>query len=486
MIGVVLEKNHALGIAVATLEFIKPIRKQRFAGDILNVHPGQGAYRAAARFLDRAVETSGPWIARVREHKRLLLAVAAVQLALVLLAGLSPLAAAVAFLVIGGFIMISAAPAPAGGAAAGALRAQADRAWPWSAEQGWRAVVEAISDPALALDPDDVIVHYNNSVGDLFPRIRTGLHISHLTRSPEVLEAVEAARRSGGRTIAEVQDRVPVQRRVSVIITGMGASTEPGGPQRLPLLLVFRDVSDQEKLAQMRADFVAHASHELRTPLTSLRGFVETLQGPARDDPRARERFLGLMAEQAARMARLIDDLLSLSRAEMRVHIPPRTVVDLNEVAGTAVRGLEPLAAAAGTTLEFVRTDAPASVRGDEEELAQVLRNLIQNAIKYGRPGGRVSVNIAHVAPVAGQPRRISVSVHDDGPGIAPEHLPRLTERFYRVSAAESRQKGGTGLGLAIVKYIVNRHRGELTIASQPGTGSTFTVLLDASREETG
>ncbi len=248
------------------------------------------------------------------------------------------------------------------------------------------------------------------------------------------------------------------------------------------MLITFRDLTEQDRLAQMRADFIANASHELRTPLASLRAFVETLQGPARDDVNARTRFLTLMASQAERMTRLIDDLLSLSRVEMRVHLPPRGIVELNETAAYVCQSIEPVAEAAKVKLSLVRDAAAARIRGDREEIVQVLQNLIQNAIKYGREDGTIEVRVGRDAPRGAGDARVWVSVTDNGPGIAPEHLPRLTERFYRVNVASSREKGGTGLGLAIVKHILNRHRGELRIASRLGAGSTFT----ASFEELG
>ncbi|MCL4767575.1 MAG: hypothetical protein KJZ80_15215 [Hyphomicrobiaceae bacterium] len=349
---------------------------------------------------------------------------------------------------------------------------------PVKPDSSWRVVVSALPDPALTLDATGVVIHHNAAVAALFPRVRVGQPISNVTRSPELLAAVEQARGAEGITVVELQDRVPVQRRVSAIMAALALEDRAeGGPA---LLVTFRDITDQEKLAQMRADFIAHASHELRTPLASLRGFVETLQGPARDDPAARERFLAIMAAQAARMTRLIDDMLSLSRIEMHVHVPPRGIVDLNEVVGFVAQALEPVVRSAGIALEIERMPAPARVRGDREELVQVFQNLVQNAVKYGRGGGQVQVRIAR-EPATGRGglHRLSVAVQDDGQGIPAEHLPRLTERFYRVSVPVSREKGGTGLGLAIVKNIVNRHRGELKIASTVGVGSTFTVLLD-------
>jgi two-component system, OmpR family, phosphate regulon sensor histidine kinase PhoR len=274
----------------------------------------------------------------------------------------------------------------------------------------------------------------------------------------------------------DLVERVPVERRVAATVSRLESSSASTSPH---VLVTFRDLTEQDRLAQMRADFIANASHELRTPLASLRAFVETLQGPARDDVAARTRFLTLMASQAERMTRLIDDLLSLSRVEMRVHLPPRGIVELNETAAYVYQSLEPVAEGAKVKLSLLRNEKPARIRGDREEIVQVLQNFIQNAIKYGREGGTIEVRVGRDAPRGAGDARVWVSVVDNGPGIAPEHLPRLTERFYRVNVTSSREKGGTGLGLAIVKHIVNRHRGELRIASRLGAGSSFTASFD-------
>jgi two-component system phosphate regulon sensor histidine kinase PhoR len=420
---------------------------------------------------------------RLRRRRTLLGAVGAVIGGLALAGAMAPWAALSGFATIAGLFALIGEQRPARELAPPAAVqreapvARRDVAPPPHAGQSWRAVIDAMADPALALDAAGVVVHHNPPVADLFPRVRKGQPISHLSRSPELLEAVDRARGAEGRIVVQLQDRVPIQRRVSAIITALGVGGAAAGSPTC--LMVFRDVTDQEKLAQMRADFIAHASHELRTPVASLRGYVETLQGAARDDPNARERFLAIMATQAIRMTRLIDDLLTLSRVEMRVHVPPRGVVDLNEVIGFVAETLEPLAQSSEVTLKLVPWPEPARVRGEREELVQVFQNLVQNAIKYGRKGGTVEVRIGREATGRGRVHQLAVLVRDDGPGIASEHLPRLTERFYRVSAAASREKGGTGLGLAIVKNIVNRHRGELKISSTVGVGSTFTVLLD-------
>jgi two-component system phosphate regulon sensor histidine kinase PhoR len=344
----------------------------------------------------------------------------------------------------------------------------------------WHAVVDAIPTAALALDAAGTLLHHNRLAAEMFPKIRDGLPMSQVSRSPDLLVAVDRALASDEERIdVELVERVPVERRVAATVSRLARPGRPYAPQ---VLVTFRDLTEQDRLGQMRADFIANASHELRTPLASLRAFVETLQGPAREDANARTRFLKLMALQAERMTRLIDDLLSLSRVEMRVHLPPRGIVELNETASYVCQSLEPVAEAAKAKVTFVRQEAPARIRGDREEVVQVLQNLIQNAIKYGREGGTIEVRVGRDAPRGSAVAKVWVSVIDEGPGIAPEHLPRLTERFYRVNAASSREKGGTGLGLAIVKHILNRHRGELRIASRLGAGSSFT----ASFEELG
>jgi two-component system, OmpR family, phosphate regulon sensor histidine kinase PhoR len=347
---------------------------------------------------------------------------------------------------------------------------------PTSADgQLWRMVVDAVPEPAIALDAAARIMHANGLAEDQFGAGRRGGHIASMSRDPGLLAAVEEALATHQPQTVELHGRVPVERRLLATIVPFDqvTSTARDGPV---LLITFRDLSEQDRLARMRADFVANASHELRTPLAYLKGSVETLQGPAKDDPAAREAFLRTMGEQAERMSRLVDDLLSLSRVEMREYLPPSGEADLSAVLADVAQTLEPMAQRASVTLSLAGQDKAAVVRGDHDELAQVFQNLVQNAIKYGRRGGKVEVRLSQDA--GARAVRYRVDVIDDGPGIAPQHLPRLTERFYRVNVVASREKGGTGLGLAIVKHILNRHRGELLIDSQLGRGSTFTVIL--------
>jgi len=340
-------------------------------------------------------------------------------------------------------------------------------------------MAEALPDPAILLNAAGQVLYCNTPARGLFAALREGSHIASVIRTPEFLDAVSAAPDRGRAVTVTYAERVPVGRRMAATVAPLTRGTERGGN----ILVLLRDLTEVERVNQMRADFIANASHELRTPLASLRGFIETLQGTAKDDPSARERFLPIMAEQASRMTRLIDALLSLSRVEMNAHVPPSGLVDLNEVMDHVRDTLEPLARETGAVVEVGSFGRKAIVRGDRDELVQVVQNLVHNALKYGVKGGRVRLEAKHMAPEGRQAGRYAIAVIDSGPGIAPEHLPRLTERFYRVDVASSREKGGTGLGLAIVKHILNRHRGELTISSAPGRGSTFTVLLDPARD---
>jgi two-component system phosphate regulon sensor histidine kinase PhoR len=254
-----------------------------------------------------------------------------------------------------------------------------------------------------------------------------------------------------------------------------GEGEAAAGPNLV--LMTFHDLTPLRRAEQMRADFVANASHELRTPLAALSGFIDTLQGSARDDAAARQRFLAIMHTQATRMARLIDDLLSLSRIELNEHLHPQTPVDLVSIVRQVRDSLETLARGNDMKIYVQGADEPFTVLGDRDELIRVFENLIENALKYGASGKRVDIDFSCAESPDGR-REARVAVRDYGPGIAPEHLPRLTERFYRVDVAESRSQGGTGLGLALVKHILNRHGGRLGIESVLGDGATFTVRL--------
>jgi two-component system phosphate regulon sensor histidine kinase PhoR len=291
---------------------------------------------------------------------------------------------------------------------------------------------------------------------------------------PELVEAIRAASTTGKAQRIEFSARLPSPRFSEAFISPV----VPAQSGRAGIVVItVHDLTPIRRVEEMRADFVANVSHELRTPLAAITGFIDTLQGPARDDPAARERFLGIMQAQAWRMARLIDDLLSLSRIELRAHQRPDTPVDLVPIVRQIVDGLQTLARDRDVALEVTAPAEPLMVLGDRDELTRLFENLIENGLKYGASGKRVDIALAPVAASDGQ-GEARVSVRDYGPGIAAEHLPRLTERFYRVDVGESRAQGGTGLGLALVKHILNRHHGRLSIESREGEGATFTVRL--------
>jgi two-component system phosphate regulon sensor histidine kinase PhoR len=337
-----------------------------------------------------------------------------------------------------------------------------------------QAVVAGLPDPVIALDRNGRVLTLNEHARSLTPALRQGEPVSLALRMPELIEAIGRAYDTGEEQRVEYSARVPLDRWFETIVVPVKRRSNPGRPDLV--LMTFHDLTPLRRVEEMRADFVANASHELRTPLAALSGFIETLQGSARDDEKARERFLAIMQEQARRMARLIDDLLSLSRIELNAHRRPDALVDLVPIVRQVVDGLETLARDRGVTVH-VEAARAMTVPGDRDELVRVFENLVENALKYGAPGKRVDVTLAPHESAEGEPEA-QVAIRDYGPGIAPEHLPRLTERFYRVDVTESRAQGGTGLGLALVKHILNRHRGRLSIESKLGAGATFTVQL--------
>jgi two-component system phosphate regulon sensor histidine kinase PhoR len=340
-----------------------------------------------------------------------------------------------------------------------------------------RDVFERLPDPLLLLDVFGRVVFANKGMVTAVGTDPQKKHISAILRMPAVLNAIERTVETGEPASVAFAIPVPVERHYQAYATRM--EQEP----RLTALLLH-DVTAVIRAEEARADFVANASHELRTPLAALSGFIDTLKGHAKDDEGAREQFLDIMSQEAGRMRRLIDDLLSLTRIELNEHVPPSGLVDIAAVARNATAALQSLARADNVTVTVADGADLPPVRGERDELIQLFQNLIHNAIKYGREGGHVWVSFALASSFAAPPGRrgrgamIAVSVRDDGEGIPREAIPRLTERFYRVDVKRSRERGGTGLGLAIVKHIANRHGGRLSIESKPGEGSTFTVLL--------
>jgi two-component system phosphate regulon sensor histidine kinase PhoR len=343
------------------------------------------------------------------------------------------------------------------------------------------AVISGMPDPVVVLDHDGRVIAFNAQAATIAPALRRGEPASIALRMPELVEAIRAAGLTGRAQRIEFSARLPSPRWSEAFVAPVALTGGETGRAGIVVITVH-DLTPIRRVEEMRADFVANVSHELRTPLAAITGFIDTLQGPARDDPAARERFLGIMQAQAWRMARLIDDLLSLSRIELRAHQRPDTPVDLIPIVRQVVDGLQTLARDRNVAVEITAPAEPLMVQGDRDELTRLFENLIENGLKYGASGKRVDIVLAAAANSEGKETdgkgEARVSVRDYGPGIAAEHLPRLTERFYRVDVGESRTQGGTGLGLALVKHILNRHHGRLTIDSKAGAGATFTVRL--------
>jgi len=331
-----------------------------------------------------------------------------------------------------------------------------------------RRIVAAVPLPLIAIGPDERILAANAAAQALFGQGLEGRHHLLTLRQPALQAAIAGALGEGATATARHVIPGPSQDvayRVTVAPAGSGAA-----------LLTFEDVTEAEQMGQMRRDFVANVSHELRTPLTALLGFIETLRGAARDDAAARDRFLSIMEREAGRMNRLIGDLLQLSRVESEERVRPTTLVDLHALVASAAATLRPMADEAGVRIDITGEPAPLPIPADSDQITQVLVNLIENAVKYGGAGGSVTLHLAREQLPRGPGIRLDVI--DRGEGIDPVHIPRLTERFYRVDGHRSREKGGTGLGLAIVKHIVQRHRGRIRIDSTPGKGSVFSVIL--------
>lgn len=336
-----------------------------------------------------------------------------------------------------------------------------------------RLFADALPDPCIVLDPRSLVVHRNPLAAQHFPGVTVGNPLAFSLRFPALLAAIDATRRTGIAQTIELHQTVPTETWHKVSVAPLGdIEGGPGGR----LVITMQSLTEEKRLGAMRTDFIANASHELRTPLTSLLGFIDTLLGPAARDAAAREKFLGIMRTQAVRMSKLIDDLLSLSRIEMRQHLRPTTTLDVSILLREVREGLHTQAEEAGVSLMLSLPAEPAIVTGDRDELYEVFENLFDNAIKYGSGGGKIDVALAPIARRPGYD--FAVTVTDYGAGIEAEHVPRLTERFYRVDAESSRKKKGTGLGLAIVKHILTRHRGTLSIKSQPGQGTRVEVLL--------
>jgi two-component system, OmpR family, phosphate regulon sensor histidine kinase PhoR len=330
-------------------------------------------------------------------------------------------------------------------------------------------VLNALDMPVLVIAADETVLFQNIAAEKAFGTIPPESYLSARVRSPGILDMVRETIATGKVNQIEHVERLPSD---AVYVVRVAPADLGGGDSgRRVYLVTYRDISQTRRIDRMRSDFVANASHELRTPLASLRGFIETLEGPARNDPKAQDKFFGIMHEQVTRMSRLVDDLLSLSRLELKSHIAPDDTVDLLPLLGHVRDSLAPLASELDVTISLDVPEMPVVVQGDRDELIEVFENLIENACKYGQEGKKVDVRLT-----GGEGGHAEVTVTDYGPGIPAEHVPRITERFYRVNVEASRSKKGTGLGLAIVKHILTRHRARLLIHSELGKGTVFTV----------
>ena len=345
-----------------------------------------------------------------------------------------------------------------------------------------RRILDELPDPVILLNAFRNIVSANQAARELFNITEMGRDLTIALRHPAVLDAVDLSLAGGAPDPVEFElvAGVPVTFEVQV-----AAVPRPNDEDGVRVVVLLHDVTDTKRVDEVRADFVANVSHELRSPLAALAGFIETLSGPAKDDPAAREKFLGIMDNEAQRMTRLIEDLLSLSRVEANEHVRPEDEVEIETVIGEVVDAYSNRCAESGNSIDVDLPDDLPSVLGDRDQLSQVFQNLIDNALKYGGPGKPVRVTASPVErlPESGT-HGVAVSVQDQGDGIPTDHIPRLTERFYRVDKARSRGLGGTGLGLAIVKHIVSRHRGHILIESAPESGSTFTVTVPAFSQD--
>lgn len=332
--------------------------------------------------------------------------------------------------------------------------------------------------PLIVVGGQGKIQFANEPAADVFGANLAGKHFTTVLRQPALLEAIEGAIQGQETCKSRYQNTIGD----SVTLYDVTCSPVSGQGKTPVILISFEDVSPILEAGQMRSDFVANVSHELRSPLTSLLGFIETLRGPAKDDAQANVRFLKLMERETKRMTRLVGDLLSLSRVESEERVRPNEKINVLSVLELSQQILQPVALENDVVVKINRPDSLKQIiKGDTDQLQQVFTNLIENAIKYGGDGGKVVVDVTYTSrePSLRGPA-VHISVSDQGDGIAQIHIPRLTERFYRIDSHRSREMGGTGLGLAIVKHIVNRHRGRLKINSTKGQGSTFTVILPA------
>lgn len=338
-----------------------------------------------------------------------------------------------------------------------------------------RVILDCLPEPCIILDMGKKVAHANLASKQIYPALRRGEPISFGLRQPDLLGAIQRVLVDGQPAKVSYADRVPHEVFLSAHITPLLVNHTSQAQLPSWLMVAFSNKTSEQLAEKMRVDFVANASHELRTPLQAFMGFLDTLAGSAKDDEEAQAEFIRIMRAQSERMSRLIDDLMSLSHIELNRHVRPTQRIDLALVIKEVINMASAQADQEGVHIHFEQLIENAIVTGDKDQLFQVFENLVQNALKYGSAGKKIDIRIM---PAKSRYHHVWVNVIDYGVGIASEHVPRLTERFYRVDVETSREKKGTGLGLAIVKHILVRHRGELAIKSTPGEGTTFTVKI--------
>lgn len=341
-------------------------------------------------------------------------------------------------------------------------------------------VLDGLIAAVFVVDSGRKIIFANNAALQQFDARLVGVDFMQAIQDPLCLKSIDKVLAGRKNSQVEITLQTPIRTTYHINISRLGARDDVGETEGARAVISLENISHIVEAELMRSEFVANVSHELRSPLTALNGFIETLKGPAKNDKNAQERFLDIMENEAGRMNRLVDDLLSLSKVEANEHVRPKNSIDLIDTIGQAIEVLTPLAKQEQITIDLEIADKiRTTLLADGDQILQVFLNLLENAIKYGGAKRRISIrmfNSKRVLGVRGQ--IIGIVFKDEGTGIAPEHLARLTERFYRVDTGRSREKGGTGLGLAIVKHIISRHRGRLLITSTLGSGSNFSVLL--------
>ena len=335
-----------------------------------------------------------------------------------------------------------------------------------------KGLLNILPSPYILIDRNGRLTFINAEAKSIVPDSQIGSHISNVFRSPVFLSAVENAILKDKEKILSFEIETPQFRQLKAHIFFISSSKIPNSFN--DIFIQFTDESTHIRSEKIRTDFVANASHELRTPLTSIMGYIETLQGHAKKDVKMQRVFLDLMNKQAGKMERLISDLMSLSRLEIDELKPISSTCSVKDIIEELVNSLKPLSIDNNVSLSFKIPKNLSSLIGDPSQLRQLFSNLIENAIKYSGKKSKVNIYISKEK----HKDMFGVVVEDNGHGIAPEHLSRLTERFYRANSNTEIEKEGTGLGLSIVKHILIRHRGKLQIDSKLGKGSKFIAWL--------